>query len=94
MQKKNDIDFPFQTELESTAQEHEQIKREGWDAENISDEASQQDEDGIKRQFLRGDETRGDPDERDAAGVIDSADTPQGREETKNDKTGAANQNG
>lgn len=62
--------------------------------EDITNEASHADADGILRQTLRGDETKGDPDKRDVAGATDFEDTPHGREETKNDKAGAANQNG
>lgn len=95
MQKENDIEEPYQTELDSVTQEHEEAKRdEGVDVDDVSDEASLKDEDEIRRQFARGDETKGDPDKRDAAGAPDFEDTPHGREETKNDKKGAANQNG
>jgi hypothetical protein len=62
--------------------------------QDITDEASHRDADGILRQTLRGDETKGDADERDAAGATKFEDTPHGREETKKDKAGAANQNG
>jgi hypothetical protein len=62
--------------------------------EDIIDEASHRDADGILRQTLRGDESKGDADDRDIVGATDFKDTPHGREETKNDKAGAANQNG
>lgn len=62
--------------------------------EDITAEASLADADTILRQTLRGDETKGDPDERDHVGATRSEDTPHGREETKNEKAGAANQNG
>lgn len=61
---------------------------------DITDEASHRDADAVLRQTLRGDETKGDPDARDVAGGTDFEDTPRGREETKQDKAGAANQNG
>ena len=61
---------------------------------DITDEASYHDPDGVLRQTLRGDESKGDPDNRDVAGATDLEDTPHGREETKNDKAGAANRNG
>ena len=48
----------------------------------------------IQRQTLRGDETKGNPDNRDHAGSADSKDTPQGREESKNDSQNKANLNG
>ena len=65
-----------------------------WDAEELGQQASKLDEDEIRRQMSRGDETRGDPDDRDAAGGPEFIDTPHGREESKNDRRGAANQNG
>ena len=68
--------------------------RNGWDVKELSDEASQIDEDEIQRQLRRGDETEGDPDKRDAAGSSTSKDTPQGREEAKNDTKEKANTNG
>lgn len=68
--------------------------RNGWDVKELSDEASLIDEDEIQRQLRRGDETRGDPDKRDAAGSSTSKDTPQGREEAKNDTKEKANTNG
>ena len=74
-----------------------QEEREGLSSEeivDITDEASHRDADGILRQTLRGDETKGNPDDRDVAGATNFEDTPHGREETKNDKAGAANQNG
>jgi len=94
MQNEKDIKPPYQTELDSVEKEKETVKREGWDSEEISDQASQQDEDEVRRRFIRGDETKGEPDERDAAGSVNSDITPQGREEAKNDQRGAANKNG
>ncbi len=68
--------------------------REGWNIQELADEASQQNIDEIQRQTLRGDETKGDADERDNAGNIDKNETPQGREEAKNDLKDKANVNG
>ena len=68
--------------------------REGWNIDKVADEASQKDEDEIQRQTLRGDESKGNPDNRDHAGSVDSDDTPQGREEAKNDLVDKANANG
>lgn len=62
--------------------------------EDITDEASHRDPDGVLRQTLRGDEAQGDADNRDIAGATSFKDTAHGREETKNDKAGAANRNG
>lgn len=62
--------------------------------EGITDQGSYQEPDDSLRRTLRGDETKGNPDDRDVAGATNFKDTAHGREETKNDKAGAANQNG
>ena len=95
--KVKDFQPPYQEEREGLSREQLEGDPNGWDREdikNITDEASHRDADGILRQTLRGDETKGDPDERDVVGATDFEDTPHGREETKNDKKGAANVNG
>lgn len=95
--KVKDYQPPFQDEREGLSVDQLEGNPQGWDKEDIkdiTDEASNRDADGILRQTLRGDETKGNPDERDIAGATDYADTPQGREETKSDKTGKANVNG
>lgn len=61
---------------------------------DLADEASNRDGDDILRELLRGDETVGDPDKRDNAGGPARRDTPQGREETKNDIADTENVNG
>lgn len=63
------------------------IERQGWNAEKIAKEAANQQPDEITRNILRGDESKGNPDERDIAGSAESGETPQGREERKQ-KTG------
>ncbi len=85
---------PYQKEREETIGSRSHGKNQNWDAKEIFNEASQADEDEIQRQTLRGDETKGDPDDRDHAGSADSKDTPQGREEAKNDIAEKANVNG
>ena len=75
-------------------QEIEKDQREGWSVKELSEQGSQSDKDEIQRQTLRGDETKGNPDNRDHAGSADSKDTPQGREESKNDSQNKANLNG
>ena len=62
------------------------VKREGWSAEKIAEEASSKEADEVYRQILRGDETDGGADDRDIAGSSDRNETPQGREETKNNQ--------
>ncbi len=68
-------------------------EHEGWNIKELANEASQIDEDEIQRQTLRGDETKGNPDDRDNAGSVNTDETPQGREEAKNDVQGKANTN-
>src|SRR5215204_5713253 len=99
MGTKNVRDFqpPYQEEREGFSSEEaaDGLDRPGRaEIKDITDEASHRDADGVLRQTLRGDETKGDADDRDVAGSTNFEDTPQGREETKNDKAGAANQNG
>ena len=61
-------------------------KRQGWDAEKISEEATNQEPDEIVRQIKRGDESKGDADERDIVGSPETDETPHGREETKHNQ--------
>lgn len=69
------------------------IERQGWNAEKLAEEATNKQSDDITREMLRGDETKGNPDERDIAGSSKSVETPQGREEEKQ-KTGGFQLNG
>lgn len=95
--KVKDFQPPFQEEREgfSSQERADGLDRPGRsEIKEINDEASHRDADGILRQTVRGDETKGDADERDVVGATNSKDTPHGREETKQDKAGAANQNG
>ena len=59
------------------------VKREGWSAEEVSEEATNKEPDEVTREMARGDETKGEPDERDIVGAPDKNETPHGREETK-----------
>lgn len=92
--KTKDIQPPKQEGRENIPAESFEGSRGGWKADDVASQASQQDEDEIQRQIKRGDETKGDANERDNAGSADSNDTPQGREEAKNDVKGKANTNG
>jgi hypothetical protein len=74
--------------------ENNEAPRDREDLNDINEEASQADAVDTIRRGLRGDETKGDPDERDVVGGVRSADTPQGREEAKNDRSEKANRNG
>lgn len=55
-------------------------EREGWSAQDLGEESSYEGTTEIDRRLRRGDESAGDPDERDVAGVIPEHETPHGRE--------------
>ena len=96
-QKVKDFQPPYQEEREGFSKDEiaEGLDRPGKsEIEVITDEGSLQDPNTVLRQTLRGDETKGDADARDIAGATSFEDTPHGREETKKDQAGAANQNG
>ena len=59
------------------------VKRETWNAEHLVEQSSSEGSDETVRKVLRGDETKGDADDRDVAGTVDSRETPQGSEENK-----------
>ena len=92
--KDKDMQPPYQKERENAGSGEAEGSREGWDVQKLADEASQKDVNEIQRETLRGDETKGDADERDIAGNVDTNETWQGREEAKNDTKGKANTNG
>ena len=95
MQKKvEDLKSDSQDERDGLSRGQDEGQRDGWTVKELSDEGSQIDEDEIQRQLRRANETVGDADERDVAGSSASKDTPQGREEAKNDIRGKANSNG
>jgi hypothetical protein len=51
------------------------VTRDGFSAEELAEQASYDDETEIARRMRRGDESKGDPDERDVAGTLDPQDT-------------------
>lgn len=53
--------------------------------DEIIEQSSRPEPDNILRQMLRGDESAGDPNERDVAGAVGFYDTPHGREERSNE---------
>ncbi len=59
------------------------VERDEWNAEELNEQSPYLQSDEVQRQMLRGDETKGDADERDVVGSNQSKDTPQGRRETK-----------
>lgn len=61
------------------------VKRDGYSAEEISEEATNKEPDEVTREMNRGDEdNKSEADDRDVAGSANSNETPHGREETKN----------
>jgi hypothetical protein len=58
----------------------ENVKKEGWDAEELGEQSSYEGKTEIARRLRRGDETVGDPNTRDVAGAVPEKDTPHGRE--------------
>jgi len=68
MQEKKVKDYqpPYQEEREGLSEEQLEGNPQGWtkeDIEDITNEASNRDANGVLRQTLRGDETKGDPNE-------------------------------
>ena len=62
--------------------------------EQLAEQASKPDFEQIHRQTRRGDETKGNPDDRDVAGAMDHEDTPHGWEERKHEVEREADGNG
>jgi hypothetical protein len=58
----------------------EDVKKEGWSAEELGDESSYEGTTEISRRLRRGNENAGDPNLRDVAGAVPKKDTPEGRE--------------
>lgn len=68
--------------LTNKKKENDEIQetiRENWNVNEVADEASNQLPDEILRQFLRGDESRGDANARDVVGSSETIDTQPGR---------------
>lgn len=63
---------------------NEDVKRDGWNAEEVSEEATNKEPDEVTREIARGAEKdKENADDRDIAGGPDRDETPHGREETK-----------
>lgn len=60
--------------------EETKVKREGWSADDLGEESTYEGTTEISRRMRRGNETAGDPDERDVAGATPEKDMPHGRE--------------
>ncbi len=74
----------MQDETKINPEQFPDVERQDWDAMKIAEESANKPSDDIVREMRRGDESKGNPDDRDVAGGVESADTPHGREETKN----------
>ncbi|MDQ3665872.1 MAG: hypothetical protein M3410_04580 [Acidobacteriota bacterium] len=57
-----------------------EVEKEGWSAEKLGEESSYEGITEISRRLRRGDETAGDANARDVAGVIPEEDTVHGSE--------------
>jgi hypothetical protein len=66
-------------------QSHSQ--REGWSAQDLGEESSYEGTTEIDRRLRRGDESVGDPDERDVAGVIPENEMPHRRDARHRSRT-------
>lgn len=53
--------------VEKNNRKMKNIEREGWNADELAEEATNEDSEDIMRKMLRGDESEGDADERDVA---------------------------
>jgi hypothetical protein len=63
------------------------IEREGWETKEVAEESVNESPDDVVRKVLsNGDDDKGDADDKDIVGSNDFEDTPQGREENKNDE--------
>lgn len=54
----------------------QQVNRDGFTAEEIGEQSAYDDETEAARRLRRGDESKGDPDERDVAGVPKPSENP------------------
>ncbi len=59
------------------------VSRQNWSAEKLAEESANEQPDEILRKVLRGNEEKGNADQRDIAGSANSDETPRGREEIK-----------
>ena len=60
--------------------EETNVKKEGWSADDLGEQSAYEKATEISRRLRRGNESVGDPDERDIAGATREKDMPHGRE--------------
>ncbi|MCY7374392.1 MAG: hypothetical protein LH472_00255 [Pyrinomonadaceae bacterium] len=77
----------MQSETKQNQEKVPNVNQEGWNIAQVAEESTNKPSDEMVREVLRGDESKGDADERDVVGSVDSNETPQGREEAKKDET-------
>lgn len=78
----------MQSETKQDQEKVPNVNQEGWNIGQVTEESTNKPSDEMVREVLRGDkEVKGDADERDVVGSVDSDETPHGREEAKKDKT-------
>ena len=70
------------------------VERQGWKVEDLIKESSNELPDDTLQRTLRGSKDKENSNERDIVGKANSNETPQGREEAKNDTRSKANRNG
>ncbi len=92
--KSNSSLIPHPSSLKDDMQPPYQEAHEGLTSEEIGEQASGKEADEIQREILRGGESGEQADESDNAGSANSSETPQGREEAKNDLKDKENANG
>lgn len=67
---------------------------EEWSVRELHQQSSNELPDETLRKTARGDEEQGNSDNQDVVGNVNPNETPQGREEAKNDTRSKANRNG
>lgn len=70
---------------------HSHSQREGWSAPDLGEESAYEGTTEIDRRLRRGDESAGDPDERDVAGAIPENEMPHRREARHRSRTSRQN---
>lgn len=69
----------------------ENPEREGFTAEELGEQSIYDDATDMQRQMLRGDETKGDPNNRDTAGTTGIKDTNEARQDQDTRPTTSGN---
>jgi hypothetical protein len=92
--KLKDMQPPYQEAHEGLGTHESEGKREPLTSGEIGEQASGKEADEIQREILRQGENDEAADDKDIAGSADTSETPQGREEAKNDTRNKANSNG